>query len=371
MKAFNLYVQESETNSVELSNKVEVNRIDIPGYKDNEILIKTRSASLCHSDLMLFWGHTAEEPPTDKITIGHENTGYVVGVGKDVKGFKVGDLVGCLGCSYACYDCEGCQVHNLFCEEGTGKMHGFSCPGHFAEYSVSDYRNAMVLPKGMNPDTSAPLFCAGVTGQHPSLVHTAEIKGLTNVLSAYHAIRGCELREGQWIAIVGCGGLGHLAVQYAKALKLKVVGIDISKSQLDDAKSLGADYVINTLEERDYETKIKKITGGGCHAAAVFSASNVAYESAPRTLRINGLLMVAGIPQKPLSISALDILLGKYRIAGRSSGIPKNMPEAINFSHENGIQAHMTTFKDINDIHRVIDLMNSGKAAGRFGIVLD
>lgn len=75
------------------------------------------------------------------------------------------------------------------------------------------------------------------------------------------------------------------AVQYAKALKLKVVGIDISKSQLDDAKSLGADYVINTLEERDYETKIKKITGGGCHAAAVFSASNVAYESAPRTLR--------------------------------------------------------------------------------------
>lgn len=87
--------------------------------------------------------------------------------------------------------------------------------------------------------------------------------------------------------------------------------------------------------------------------------------------RINGLLMVAGIPQKPLSISALDILLGKYRIAGRSSGIPKNMPEAINFSHEHGIQAHMTTFKDINDIHRVIDLMNSGKAAGRFGIVLD
>ncbi|KAJ4202068.1 hypothetical protein NW759_015456 [Fusarium solani] len=346
-----------ETNTMlaaqynKLSNKVEVNRIDIPGYKDNEILIKTRSASLCHSDLMLFWGHTAEEPPTDKITIGHENTGYVVGVGKDVKGFKVGDLVGCLGCSYACYDCEGCQVHNLFCEEGTGKMHGFSCPGHFAEYSVSDYRNAMVLPKGMNPDTSAPLFCAGVT--------------------AYHAIRGCGLREGQWIAIVGCGGLGHLAVQYAKALKLKVVGIDISKSQLDDAKSLGADYVINTLEERDYETKIKKITGGGCHAAAVFSASNVAYESAPRTLRINGLLMVAGIPQKPLSISALDILLGKYRIAGRSSGIPKNMPEAINFSHEHGIQAHMTTFKDINDIHRVIDLMNSGKAAGRFGIVLD
>lgn len=75
------------------------------------------------------------------------------------------------------------------------------------------------------------------------------------------------------------------AVQYAKALKLKVVALDISKSQLDDARSLGADCVINTLEDPDYEAKIKKITNGGCHAAAVFSASNVAYESAPKTLR--------------------------------------------------------------------------------------
>lgn len=68
-------------------------------------------------------------------------------------------------------------------------------------------------------------------------------------------------------------------------MKLKVVGIDISKSQLDDAKSLGADFVISTMEEPDYESKIKKLTNGGCHAAAVFSASNVAYESAPKTLR--------------------------------------------------------------------------------------
>jgi D-arabinose 1-dehydrogenase-like Zn-dependent alcohol dehydrogenase len=75
------------------------------------------------------------------------------------------------------------------------------------------------------------------------------------------------------------------AVQYAKAMKYKVVGIDISKSQLEDAKNLGADFVINTMEDPDYEAKIKEVTKGGCHAAAVFSASNVAYESAPKTLR--------------------------------------------------------------------------------------
>jgi D-arabinose 1-dehydrogenase-like Zn-dependent alcohol dehydrogenase len=81
--------------------------------------------------------------------------------------------------------------------------------------------------------------------------------------------------------------------------------------------------------------------------------------------------MVAGIPKKPLSISALDILLGKYRIAGRSSGIPKNMPEAIEFSYKHDIKAHMTSFKDLYEINKVIDLLKSGKAAGRFGILFD
>ncbi|KAF2014073.1 GroES-like protein [Aaosphaeria arxii CBS 175.79] len=333
------------------TNGIEINQVPIPVCGDNDILIKTKCASLCHSDLMLFWGHTTEKPPTDKITIGHENTGYVVTMGKNVQGFKVGDAVGCLGCSYACYECEGCQVHNIWCEKGTGRLHGFQCDGHFAEYSIADYRNAMVLPLGMELVTAAPLFCAGIT--------------------AYHAIKGCDLKPDQWIAIVGCGGLGHLAVQYAKALGLKVVGLDISESQLQAVEALGADMVINTLTEPDFETKVKTFTKGGCNAAAVFSASNVAYENAPKTLRINGLLMVAGIPKQPLAINALDILLGKYRVAGKSSGIPQNMPEAIEFSHKHGIQSHITTFNDIHDIQKAVDLMTSGKTAGRLGVVFE
>jgi D-arabinose 1-dehydrogenase-like Zn-dependent alcohol dehydrogenase len=135
---------------------------------------------------MNFWGHSAPEASEQNVTIGHENTGVVVDMGSAVRGFKVGDKVGCLGCSYACCElprylqkqsrhtfmlmikfideCEGCQVHNLLCEAGTGKMHGFSTAGHFAEYSVSDYRNAMVLPEDADMISSAPLFCAGVTG---------------------------------------------------------------------------------------------------------------------------------------------------------------------------------------------------------------
>lgn len=86
-------------------------------------------------------------------------------------------------------------------------------------------------------------------------------------------------------------------------------------------------------------------------------------------LRVNGILMVIGIPKENLSINALDILLGKYRIMGASSGTPQQMREPIEFSYEHGIKAHMTTFNDIGDIQNIIDLLESGKTAGRFGIV--
>lgn len=116
---------------------------------------------------------------------------------------------------------------------------------------------------------------------------------------------GCKLKPGQWLAVVGCGGLGHFgkarcfesfrpsvanvhpveAVQYAKAMGLRVVGLDISNSQLEAAKALGADHIINTKEDTEYETSIKTLTDGGCHAAAVFSSSNAAYDSSIHTLR--------------------------------------------------------------------------------------
>ncbi|KAL3457228.1 chaperonin 10-like protein [Aspergillus heterothallicus] len=331
------------------TNKVEVNEVPIPEPGETEILIKNVCATLCHSDLMLFWGHTAEKPPMEKVTIGHENTGIVAAVGSKVHGFKVGDKVGCLGCSYACYDCEGCQVHNLFCKDRTGRLHGFTTDGHFAEFSLADYRNAMVLPDDIDMVATAPLFCAGIT--------------------AYHAVKQCSLKANQWLAVIGCGGLGHLAIQYAKALGLKVIGIDISDAQLESARELGADATYNSSSDADYVRKLTALTGGGAHAAAVFSASNAAYADAPNVLRINGLLMVVGIPKANLSINALDILLGKYRIQGVSSGTPQRMREPIEFSHKHGIKSHLTTFDSLDDIQTIIDLAESGKTAGRLGVV--
>lgn len=172
---------------------------------------------------------------------------------------------------------------------------------------------------------------------------------------------------------------------------MRVIGIDISDSQLESAKSLGADLTFNSASTPGYEKEILSQTSGGVHAAVVLSASNAAYQGAPSVLRledshsnchmtvpcyitnlflrINGILMVIGIPKENLSINALDILLGKYRIMGASSGTPQQMREPIEFSYEHGIKAHMTTFNDIGDIQKIIDLLENGKTAGRFGIV--
>ncbi|KAH8585504.1 hypothetical protein B0O99DRAFT_748985 [Bisporella sp. PMI_857] len=273
-----------------ITKKITVNQVPIPECGENEILIKNTCASLCHSDLMHFWDNTVEPATTENVTIGHENTGVVVEVGKNTTGFKVGDKVGCLGCSYAC---------------------------------------------------------------------------------SYHAVDQCDLEKGQWVAVVGCGGLGHLGIQYAKSMGFNVVAVDISDAQLENAKFLGADMTCNSLTEKDYVDQVKNQTKGGCHAAIVFSAALIAYHNAPKLLRVNGLMMIVGIPPQSISISALDILLGRYRIKGASSGTPRTMKTPIQFSHENNIKPHITTFNNLDDIHEVIRLMSEGKTAGRFGVVFN
>ena len=131
------------------------------------------------------------------VTIGHEATGYVVETGSGVSGFKEGDKVGFICAVDCCFECEPCKnVHNSWCVTGKQNMQGFSCDGYFQEYVCVDARNTMVLPEELDVTSAAPLFCAGVT--------------------AFHGVEDCGLKPGQWMAVIGCGGLGHMGIQYAK-----------------------------------------------------------------------------------------------------------------------------------------------------------
>ena len=179
-------------------NKLHLNEIPIPEPKPHELLIKMACASLCHSDLMMFEPNDQGLIMTkEPVSIGHEGAGYVAKVGSGVSGFKEGDPVGFIPAKDCCYECEPCKTsHNSWCVTGKINMHGFSVNGYFQEYVCIDAKAAMVLPEGLDPVEAAPLFCAGVT--------------------SYHGVDDCELKPGQWMAVIGVGGLGHLGVQYAK-----------------------------------------------------------------------------------------------------------------------------------------------------------
>lgn len=179
-------------------NSCHVNEIPVPEIKPYELLVKTICSSLCRSDLMNFEPDTLGIKPTDPntppITLGHEAAGRIVAIGSECTtgNFAVGDEVGFLPSANVCFDCEACQVHPMWCEtyEGGCKNPGHSYNGYFSEYIAVHHRNAIILPKGLSAVEAAPLFCAGVT--------------------SYHGIADLGLPEGSWVAIVGCGGLGHL-----------------------------------------------------------------------------------------------------------------------------------------------------------------
>ncbi|KAK3697417.1 hypothetical protein LTR37_017481 [Vermiconidia calcicola] len=336
---------------------VHINEVPIPSIKPDELLVKVRSASLCHSDLMLF------EPNDqglvlgtgDPFTMGHEGCGTIVEVGSEAQGFKKGDNVGWLPIVDCCFECEACQVHNLYCETGQAKVQGMTVDGYFQQYCAVKWRNAAIMPDGMDLDTAAPLFCAGCTS--------------FNAVEATKAELNRDPKE-TYVAVIGCGGLGHLGIQYLKAHGFKVVGIDLSPEALEEAKTQGADYVFNPKTDTNYVDEVRKLTGKGCHAAINYTNSVPAYSNAPDIIRYNGVLMVTGIPQKSIPFSAMDLSMLRLRVRGANNGRTDQLRDCLAFSHKHGIKPHVTQYK-LDDFQQMLDTMHAGQHKGRMGVLFD
>lgn len=248
------------------------------------------------------------------------------------------------------------QLHNLYCEKGTSKVQGMTIDGYFQEYAAIKWRNAAHVPDGMDLKDLAPMFCAGCTSFNSVTDTVAYLK---------------QPYQNNWVAVIGCGGLGHLGIQYLKAYGCKVIGIDLSDDALGEAKQQGADHVFNPKTTPDYADRVHEVTGGkGCHAAINFTNSAPAYATAPDLLRYNGVLMVTGIPQKPLQFSAMDISMLRVRVRGSNNGTTKRLKECLAFSHEHGIKPHVTQFK-LEQFQEMLDLMESGRHKGRMGVLFE
>jgi len=191
--------------------KISLESIPIPQPKDDEILVRTISSGLCHSDLVYLQRHARAQcpdrltfaqmvldgsspiAPSKPVTVGHEACGEIVDLGPAVTGFSKGDKVGFVNAYHACWECAGCARHYGQCESGDFVMQGWGMDGFMQEYCIVDYRAATVLPDALDASKAAPLFCAGIT--------------------AYNAVRTPGLKEGQWLAVIGCGGLGQMGEQ--------------------------------------------------------------------------------------------------------------------------------------------------------------
>jgi alcohol dehydrogenase, propanol-preferring len=317
-----------------------IEEMPIPEIQPYEVLVKVMASGVCHTDLHAANGDWPVKPTVPFIP-GHEGVGYVVAIGKDVKNLKEGDAVGVPWLHDACGHCEYCFTGwETLCE----KQHntGYGVNGGYAEYVVAHADYVGILPHNVNFVEMAPILCAGVT--------------------VYKGLKETDTRPGEWVAISGIGGLGHVAIQYAKAMGLHVAAIDIFDDKLALAKSLGADIVINSSNE-DAAAVLKKETGG-MHGALVTAVSPKAFELAMKCLRRKGTLVLNGIPPGSFDLPIFETILNRITVRGSIVGTRKDLQEAIDFAVEGKVKAVVKTAK-LEDINTIFDQMKKSEINGR------
>ena len=202
----------------QLKTPLTIEQVPIPEPGHGELLIKVTACGVCHSDLHAVDGDWTP-PPVIPLIPGHEVAGTVAKLGPGVTGFKPGDAVGVPWLYSACGHCEFCLAGmETICKQAEAT--GYTKPGGYAEYLVAPAAFVGRLPQGTDPYAMAPILCAGVT--------------------TYRGLKRTGARPGQWVAVVGIGGLGHIAIQYARAMGLRVAAVDVSEDKLELARSLGA-----------------------------------------------------------------------------------------------------------------------------------
>lgn len=312
-----------------------------PGYGD--LLIKVTACGVCHSDLHAVDGDWTP-PPVIPLIPGHEVAGKVAKLGPGVSGFKVGDEVGVPWMYSSCGACEFCMAGmETICK--SGEATGYTKPGGYAEYMLAPAAFVGRLPEGTDPYAMAPILCAGVT--------------------TYRGLKRTGARPGQWVVILGIGGLGHIAVQYARAMGLRVAAVDVSDDKLELAKSLGAELVVNGSGTDPVATIQEKI--GGAHAAVVTAVATRAFEQAILMLRPAGTVAYIGLPggkSDEIRASISAITNWELTIRGSNVGSRLDLNEAIAFAANGLVKARIRTVA-LEDINGVFDDMRKGKIVGR------
>ncbi len=317
--------------------------IPVPG--PGQILVKTEACGVCHTDLHAAKGDWPVKPSVPFIP-GHEAIGIVVELGLGVTAVKEGDRVGVPWLYSACGHCEYClSAWETVCADA--KFGGYTQNGGFAAYILADPNYVAHIPKGLDPKSAAPLICAGLT--------------------SYKGIKETKAKPGDWVAISGVGGLGHLAIQYAKAMGLFVAAVDIDEGKLAHAKKLGADLLVNA-KHGDVAEAVKKGTDGGAHGVLITAPSLIAFKQGVGMTRKTGTCVLVGLPPGEFPVPLFDVVANCITIRGSFVGTRQDMAETLAFAAAGKVKVDFE-LQPLSAINDVFDRLEHGKVASR--VVLD
>ncbi|MBS1159261.1 MAG: Zn-dependent alcohol dehydrogenase [Proteobacteria bacterium] len=322
-----------------------VEEVDVPAVPAGQILVKIVASGVCHTDLHAADGDWPVKPTLPFIP-GHEGVGYVAKVAAGVTWVKEGDRVGVPWLHTSCGHCEYCITGwETLCD--SQQMTGYTVNGGYAEYVLADPAFVGKLPNNLEFAPAAPILCAGVT--------------------VYKGLKALDCKAGDWVVVSGIGGLGHMAVQYAKAMGYHVIAVDITNEKLALAKTLGADEIINALTQ----DPVKEVHAAirGAHGVLITAASRAAFAQGVEMLHKRGTMALIGLPPGNFELPIFDMVLNAKTVRGSIVGTRKDLQESLEFASEGKVVAHYSTDK-IENINAVFGQMRAGKIDGRIVMTL-
>lgn len=328
----------------EFRSPLQIEELVVPEPGEGQVLVKIEASGVCHTDLHAADGDWPVKP-TLPFVPGHEGAGYVAAVGKRVTHLKEGDRVGIAWLHGACGHCDFCLTGwETLCPNQTNS--GYSVNGTFSEYALGQADYVGRIPDNLSFVAAGPILCAGLT--------------------TYKGLKETQARPGEWVVISGVGGLGHIAVQYAKAMGLHVAAVDLGPEKMRLARSVGADIAIDAALEDPGAVVQKEI--GGAHGVLVTAVSLGAFKQSMSMLRRGGTCVLVGLPPGEFPVSIFDLVLNRYTVRGSIVGTRKDLDEALAFAAEGKVKATIEQ-QPMDSINEVFRRLRSGAVSGR--VVLD
>lgn len=325
-------------------HKVSVEDKEVRDLKPGEALVQTEYCGVCHTDLHV---KNADFGDVTGVTLGHEGIGRVIKVGEGVESLKEGDRVSIAWMFESCGHCEYCTTgRETLCRDV--KNAGYTVDGAMAEQVIVTADYAVKVPENLDPAAASSITCAGVT--------------------TYKAVKVSNIKPGQWIGVFGIGGLGNLALQYAKnVFNAKVVAFDISDEKLDFAKELGADAVVNTKNQDAIEEVNKLTDDKGLDATVITAVAKTPFNQAVDVVKAGARVVAVGLPVEKMDLEIPRLVLDGIEVVGSLVGTRQDLKEAFQFAAEGKVVPKVQT-RELEEINDIFEEMEQDTITGRMVI---